>query len=200
MTSEALFYFYEETKKIKDSKLLFIKAYRILWVGSLVVFMVSIFSGLVNAVGLSEERFYPKDAVKLLRQNLPEGEIFSTYSWGGYLSWKFPERKVFISGLMPIWNYDETPEGELKNAYKTHSKIFRGEQDYLPVFKKFNVNTVLWDPSYIKGGGAVERLLGNIFIRMGLVPGVFDFGEALENDGWVRTYQDDVSIIYKRPQ
>lgn len=200
MTTEAIYDFYQETGKRKSSEILYKKFYKIFWIGCVGLLFFNIVLGLSEAIGTSEDLYYPKDALEKLRLNLPDGEVFSTYAWGGYLSWKFPERKVFVSGLMPIWNYEEVPKRELKNAYQTYNAIVRGEQDYQPVFEMFDINMVLWDPSLTKRGGGVDRLLGGVLMRFGLIPGLFDLGKALENDGWVKTYQDNVSIIYKRAQ
>jgi DNA-directed RNA polymerase subunit RPC12/RpoP len=52
---------------------------------------------------LREDVYYPKKAVVYLKNNLPQGNIFAPFGWGGYLVWHLPEKKVFISGQMPHW-------------------------------------------------------------------------------------------------
>lgn len=198
MTTEAIYLLYREIEKRKESRNLFKKAYKILWSGSVAVLFISISTSIFNAIGISEAHYYPKKAVTVLRKDLPKGEIFSTYGWGGYLTWKLPEKKVFISGLMPVWEYEIVAEGELKSAYQTHSAIIRGDQDYRPVFEKFSIDTVLWDPTINKGGGLMDKLLGNALIKSGIIPESFNFGETLKDNGWVKVYEDNTAVIYKK--
>lgn len=42
----------------------------------------------------------PYSAVKYLRDENINGNIFDFYTWGGYLSWQLPDSKVFIDGRM----------------------------------------------------------------------------------------------------
>jgi hypothetical protein len=46
---------------------------------------------------------YPYAAVKFLRAHPEwnERKIFNEYGWGGYLIWRYPERKLFIDGRLP---------------------------------------------------------------------------------------------------
>ena len=46
---------------------------------------------------------YPAGAVAWLRQEHPQGRLFSSYAWGGYLDWAVPEYPVFIDGRTDLF-------------------------------------------------------------------------------------------------
>src|SRR5204863_33846 len=48
--------------------------------------------------GLTDDAYFPHGAVEFLRQNPLPGRLFHLYTWGGYLMYWLPERKVFIDG------------------------------------------------------------------------------------------------------
>lgn len=114
---------------------------------------------------LSENIFYPKKGVAYILANLPKGEVFSDYGWGGYLIWKLPQKKVFIDGRMPHW----------PNILKEFAQISTGEKDYQPVFDQYNIEAVLWP---------VEKDNKNIKLLT-----------ALRKAGWREVYRDKVSEI-----
>ena len=51
-----------------------------------------------------ENQNYPKEAVVFLEQLKPEKlKCLNSYAWGGYLSWKIPELKIFIDGRTDLY-------------------------------------------------------------------------------------------------
>jgi hypothetical protein len=48
--------------------------------------------------GLTYASQYPADAVAFLERNAVPGRLYNFYSWGGYLLYWMPERKVFMDG------------------------------------------------------------------------------------------------------
>jgi hypothetical protein len=54
----------------------------------------------------NEERFaedLPVEAVAFLQENQPEGRLFNSYNWGGYLIWALPEYPVFVDGRTDLY-------------------------------------------------------------------------------------------------
>jgi len=54
----------------------------------------------------NEERFaedLPVGAVALLQESQPEGRLFNSYNWGGYLIWALPEYPVFVDGRTDLY-------------------------------------------------------------------------------------------------
>lgn len=46
---------------------------------------------------------YPVGAVAWLLSHQPEGRLFNSYNWGGYLIWSLPEYPVFIDGRADLY-------------------------------------------------------------------------------------------------
>jgi len=166
----------------------------------LIVFFTQSGLALHEAYLLGFGDFYPKKAVTFLTRNIPEGEIFSEYGWGGYLVWKLPEKKVFIDGRMPSWRWKPGDEAELASAFDTYTGIQKGEIDYKEVFKKYEVSTVLW--SKAKKETPIDKLFSDLedyLVVFGLEKDDYDFLTDLESNGWKKNYEDNVAVIYENP-
>jgi ribosomal protein L30/L7E len=47
---------------------------------------------------------FPKTAVDWLLENKPQGNLFNSYGWGGYLIWRtYPEYQVYIDGRADVY-------------------------------------------------------------------------------------------------
>jgi len=197
LATSALNHFYNEVKSIKKAIPRFKKVYTYAWVGSLILLLSQSFFSIRSAYFLSEDRFYPKKAITFLKNELPSGEIFSEYGWGGYLVWKLPEKKVFIDGRMPSWRLSEPSSHELTSAFNTYIKLLEGEVDYKGVFNDFGIDTVLWPKN--EGLGVADRLaikIENFFVKNKVER--FNLITQLGKDGWKKTYEDETALIYKR--
>lgn len=145
--------------------------------------------------------FYPQRAVNYLKKDLPNGQIFSQYNWGGYLIWKMPQRKVFIDGRMAVWSFKPTNKNETENAFKDYLDILSGKLYFNDVAKKYNINTVLWS-TQIKQTDSQEQVSSfmckYIFLNSCLFWEQNAFGQRLLKEGWKIVYQDNIAVIYKR--
>lgn len=196
MIMEGIGYLYSEIRTIKFGKKRFYKSLYIAWLGAIVILVVQVAISTKGAVAMNTN-FYPKEALVNLKNNLPEGRIFSKYGWGGYLIWKLPEKKVFIDGRMPSWRYSQAPEGQSNYAFQEYVDILSGDLDYKPIFQKYRVDTVLWPvPTEL---GKLEELSQKIMTFLGKDDKNFSFTKQLESDGWQNVYEDPVAIIYKSP-
>jgi hypothetical protein len=52
---------------------------------------------------LEVEKNYPAGAVAWIKENQPQGRLFNSYNWGGYLDWTLPEYPVFIDGRADLF-------------------------------------------------------------------------------------------------
>ena len=191
MTIESFDIFYLEIKKIKGAAVRYQKALKFAFIGAIIVFIFQSFFSLRGALALNEEFFYPKEAVAYLRHNHPKGQIFSEYGWGGYLIWKLPEKKVFIDGRMPSWRQSSNLARESANAMQDYLDLLDGKVSYREVFKNYNIDTVLW-PSP-KKKSYFDILSEKLFHEKD-----FDFPGSLIKTGWIITYQDEVSTVYRK--
>ena len=49
------------------------------------------------------EMQYPTEAVKWIQNHAPQGRMFNSYNWGGYLLWTLPNQPVFIDGRADLY-------------------------------------------------------------------------------------------------
>jgi hypothetical protein len=172
-----------------------------LWLHFFVVGILSIrlLTGYWGSLQVSEERFYPEGGVKYLKENPSDGEVFSYYGWGGYLIWKYPEKKVFIDGRMPSWKGNGDKDN-LESSFETYRKLIKGEEGYAGVFDRFGVDTVLWPVKENKKelDKYLEKQLFRFLKIVGKEPkNNIDFMESLLEGGFEIVYSDDVSVVYR---
>ena len=81
----------------------------------------------------------PLKAVKWIRANQPEGQMFNAYNWGGYLQWELPQYPVFIDGRADLY-------GE-----KTISEwwsVVNATDEGLALLDSWQVNFVILEPGW----------------------------------------------------
>jgi hypothetical protein len=62
------------------------------------------FVQVVQGQSASEADTFPKAAVDWIAANQPEGQLFNSYGWGGYLIWRlFPAYPVYIDGRADVY-------------------------------------------------------------------------------------------------
>ncbi len=62
------------------------------------------FTQVIDDQPITEINNFPKAAVDWLLENRPQGNIFNSYNWGGYLIWRvYPEYQVYIDGRADIY-------------------------------------------------------------------------------------------------
>jgi hypothetical protein len=189
--------FFKDISTNKISVQRFNKAVRVLLYFSMLVFVFQSFQSFRFMKGLKEGMFYPKGAVNYLASNLPEGQIFSRYGWGGYLIWKLPEKKVFIDGRMPSWRRSSAPSNETKAVIDDYFNILKGDLDYKEVFNKYGIDTVLWPVEKPPSPWSrFERRLIKLIIKDDKQS--FSLSKSLLDDGWQVIYEDSASVIYKK--
>jgi len=196
LTSKGIFYFWQDSVKIKGAGVKFGKVYKIAWLLVLFVFFFQAFFALKEALYIGKGSFYPTQAVSYLSQNLPDGEIFSDYGWGGYLILNLPQKKVFIDGRMPSWRWDKYPDSELSSTFDTYNSILKGETDYKEIFSKFSIDTVLTPKDTKSSASNFYNKAENFLTLFGWEKNDFNFLEELEKSGWIKVFEDEVAVIY----
>ncbi|MBI3443133.1 hypothetical protein HY008_00505, partial [Candidatus Woesebacteria bacterium] len=196
LTIETLGFFRKELPGKSGAIIRFKKAVKISLFASLVLFIFQSTISLKDAILLNENVFYPKNAVLLLKNNLPQGQIFSEYGWGGYLIWKLPEKRVFIDGRMAVWKWKGGISEETDNAFEDYFKILSNDLNFEDISEKYTIDTVLWPTS--KRPTLFERAqreLDKFLARFGKETKDFDFLKGLEKEGWRLVYKDNVAVI-----
>jgi len=110
-------------------------------------------------------------ATKYLTKNVPKGLGFTYYDWGGYLTWRFPQKKTFIDGRMHLW--------QIQNHYimQEHEKLITASGDWETLFRDFDFSWALL-PVNSNLAGKIELLV--------------------QNGLWEKVFQDDKAVIYVR--
>ena len=146
------------------------------------------------------ENYYPSSAIQYLKSNLPTGEIFSNYGWGGYLIWKLPEKKVFIDGRMPSWRRKTDFGNESDNAMAEYLNILTKEGEFEKAVGKYNITTVLWSNPANLHQDFWEKLGENFkgIFTAKQKEKVFSFPDSLESLGWQEVYKDKTAVIFQK--
>lgn len=199
MTSIGIWYFYNEIKASKESVKRFNASYKFIFALTTCLAFGQFFLDVRSSSAVQETAFYPVDAVNFLKTNPNEGNIFSSYGWGGYLIWKYPEKKVFSDGRMPSWKFN-APNDEENSAFDTQYEIQLGKKDYKEIFAKYEIDTVLWTPDQKLDFMEYLRLKGKTFVNtLGIKQDEdYNFTQSLLNDGWKIRYKDSISVIYRK--
>ena len=94
----------------------------------------------------AEEMLFPTQAVDyLLAHDLPR-QMFNSYNWGGYLTWRlYPRYPVFIDGRADVYGDDLLWE---------YYRVITLRPDWDEILRRHNVNLVL-----IEAGSALAALL-----------------------------------------
>lgn len=82
---------------------------------------------------------YPVAAVRWMQVHQPEGRLFNSYNWGGYLLWTLPETPVFIDGRADLYGDD------ILNQWHA---VVNADKDALPLLDQWDVKVVLLEPDW----------------------------------------------------
>jgi hypothetical protein len=186
-------YLYEEATKQAGGAKRFFTAQNVILYISIVLLLPYIFAMSNIAVLLSEQSFYPSLATVFLREHPQPEHIFTTQEWAGYLVWKIPQSKAFITGQMPIWKGHTYP-GDSPYAYHEYRQLIEGKILLEPLLKRYPIRTILLptntDNSLLS---PTKRIDGKkVFMYEQL-------HAQLMHLHWKILYQDNISRIYIRP-
>lgn len=90
----------------------------------------------------SEQHFeqnLPLGAVAYLQENRPEGRLFNSYNWGGYLIWSLPDYPVFVDGRTDLHGDELILEW---------LAIVQAEPGWEQDLRTWDVNLVLIEPQW----------------------------------------------------
>ena len=85
------------------------------------------------------DKKYPVAAVRWMQVHQPEGRLFNSYNWGGYLLWTLPETPVFIDGRADLYGDD------ILNQWHA---VVNADKDALPLLDQWDVKVVLLEPDW----------------------------------------------------
>ncbi len=198
ITIKSISLFEAEAKKVKMGKERFSKAYTFFLFLSIIIVLVPLVFGVRSLSFLNEENSYPKKAIEYLKNNQSSSQMFSVYEWGGYLIWKYPEKKVFIDGRMATWKWNTKIKDEANYAYKDYLALRAGDVEFKSAVAKYRIDTVLLPVKKQKKKSVIDFLsekIENKFSKKGKYDDIYS---QLKRNGWKVVYSDDVSVIYRK--
>ncbi len=187
-------YFCEEVKKYKGGlrrQDIFLK---ILFILALFISIWEISTTFIWRTQNMGSFTYPEQAINFIKKDLPKGNIFTTYEWGGYLDWKLPEKKVFIDGRMACARQEDPPAGESANIFREYQKAMYGtRKDFYRTMKKYNVEILILPKPEEYKKNILDKTFENFFYKFAQSP------KPKENKfaDFTIIYQDQNSIVYK---
>lgn len=137
---------------------------------------------------------FPDKAVSHLQTAGYPKKLMADYGWGGYLIRKMPGERVFIDGRMSGWWW-KGADGESEHAYMEYLMMVGDpERNAQKTLDKYGINTVLWR----KQEKVPEGIWGQKMNEWGLWAdqGGRLFELWLEQNGWKKVYEDEVSAVY----
>ena len=134
----------------------------------------------------AESEYYPRQAIKFLSENLPTGQIYSSYEWGGYLDWKLPQKKVFIDGRMASWR-QKPSLSESGYIFGENNSLLLLKISLPQVFKKYKIDTVLLPAAWLieNKKDSRQEIVSKFVIK-------------LKKNNFKEIYRDKIAIIYSQ--
>ena len=110
----------------------------------ILVIIIGLISGLRIAMYLREEinhkqieNTYPVEAVEFIQEYQPQGQMFNSYNYGGYLIWALQDYPVFVDGRADL-HQDE--------IILTWYRVINGREEWDEVFDEWEVGFVVLEP------------------------------------------------------
>jgi hypothetical protein len=82
---------------------------------------------------------YPEKAVQWIKHHKPDGPLFNSYNWGGFLTWSLPEYPVFIDGRADLYG-----DALLSSWWD----VANGTEKGLKLIDDLKINMVLLEPGW----------------------------------------------------
>lgn len=82
-------------------------------------------------------KIFPIEAVNFLQKEKPDGRMFNSYNFGGYLIWALPEYPVFVDGRADLHQDD---------IILTWYRVKNGSDEWQAVFNQWGIEFVVLEP------------------------------------------------------
>jgi hypothetical protein len=86
-----------------------------------------------ETVAQAQQEYLPLLAVDYLKQDQPDGPMFNSYNWGGYLMFAVPQYPVFVDGRTDLYG------DEILNTYL---KTARGDDGWRETLDQYDIHLV----------------------------------------------------------
>jgi hypothetical protein len=93
----------------------------------------------IQASSSNIDRLFPSGAVSWIKENRPEGNMYNSYNWGGYLIYNLPLYPVFIDGRADLF-------GEI--LIEDWWDIANGSERSVDLLDSYKINFLLIEPDW----------------------------------------------------
>jgi hypothetical protein len=93
-------------------------------------------------------QLYPVEAVRWIEENQPEGNIFNSYNWGGYLTWELRKYPVFVDGRTDLFG------DEVLDIY---SRVITGDEGWDKNLDDYSIDLILIE----REAGLTDAIVGD---------------------------------------
>jgi hypothetical protein len=81
----------------------------------------------------------PENSVSWIKENRPQGRIFNSYNWGGYLTWTLQDYPVFIDGRADLFGDD---------IIQDWTEISNGTERGLALLDEYKIQLIYLEPHH----------------------------------------------------
>jgi hypothetical protein len=100
----------------------FVTTWKIVYLGSPIIFDVY------------EKMSFPKEAINAIeKEELTDLRCLNSYTWGGYISWKLPEMKIYIDGRTDLYG---------EKLIQDWIEMVNGGETWMDKFELYDINCV----------------------------------------------------------
>ncbi len=177
-----------------ESRRRFDKFYLLLVFIGMAIFLIEYMAGFKNKLRYREEVFYPVKAVEFVKTLDYKGNFFSDFNWGGYLIWKYPERKLFVDGRMAGFFWD-APLGESSYAFRDFLDIVCDRLDIAGVISSYDIEVILWPNQKV-----IKKASYFSPPNLEYCQPKNDVFKRIVDLGWDKVYEDNLAVIYRKPK
>jgi hypothetical protein len=85
------------------------------------------------------EQNYPLGAVQWVQENAPDGRLFNSYNWGGYLAWALPQVPLFIDGRADLYGNELLAEWQA---------VVNADPEAARILAKWDIGWLLLEPEW----------------------------------------------------
>lgn len=78
--------------------------------------------------------YLPVEAAAFIKKELPEGNMFNSYNWGGYLIWELRDAPVFVDGRTDLYNDD---------IISQWMQAYQAQDGWEEIFQRWQIGWVL---------------------------------------------------------
>lgn len=82
---------------------------------------------------------YPTSAIEWMRKNQPQGNLFNSYNWGGYILWTLPEYPVFIDGRADLYGNE---------VISLWQNVVNADENAFEILEKWHINVIFIEPDW----------------------------------------------------